>query len=108
MRLVVFGANGGVGRRAVTVAAAAAERGYQVVAAARTPPSVPAGGVSAVVDVRDGAAVRRAAEGADAALWCVGVTRRSGPGVGRDGMAHLVAPRRNSGSPGSSRCQGRA
>lgn len=88
MRLVVFGSNGGVGRRAVTVAA---ERGHQVVAAARTQSAVSPGVVPTVVDVRDGAAVRRAVEGADAVLWCVGVTRRSGPGVGREGMAHLVA-----------------
>lgn len=88
MRLVVFGANGGVGRRAVVVAA---ERGHQVVAAARTPPVVPPGVVPALVDVRDAVAVRLAVEGADAVLWCVGVTRRSGPDVGRQGLAHMVA-----------------
>lgn len=83
MRIVVFGANGGVGRRAVE---AAAGGGHQVVAAA-----VPVGAVPAVVDVRDAAAVRLAVTGADAVLWCVGVTKRSGSGVGAEGLAHLLA-----------------
>lgn len=88
MRIVVFGANGGVGRRAVEVAAAG---GHQVVAAARTVGVVPAGVVPALVDVRDAGPVRLALEGADAVLWCVGVTKRSGPGVGAVGLAHLLA-----------------
>lgn len=88
MRLVVFGANGGVGRRAVQVAAA---RGHQVVAAARTQPVVPPGVRPAVVDVTDEAAVHLALEGVDAVLWCVGVTRRSGPGIGARGLRHVVA-----------------
>ena len=46
---------------------------------------------AAVVDVRDAAAISRAVDGADAVLWCVGVTKRSGADVGRTGMTHLVA-----------------
>lgn len=94
MRIVVFGANGGVGRRAVE---AAAGGGHQVVAAARTAAAVPVGAVPAVVDVRDAAAVRLAVTGADAVLWCVGVTKRSGPGVGAEGLAHLLAAARELG-----------
>ena len=88
MRVVVFGASGGVGRRAVEVAA---EQGHQVVAAARTVAAVPPPVLPALVDVRDADAVRQAVEGADAVLWCVGVTKRSGPGVGAEGVSHLVA-----------------
>ena len=101
MRVVVFGANGGVGRRAVEVAA---DAGHQVVAAARTPPGPPSGAgpgsvVAAAVDVRDGGAVRRAVEGVDAVLWCVGVTKRSGPGVGAAGLPHVVAAMEEFGVP---------
>lgn len=87
MRIVVFGANGGVGRRAVQVAAGG---GHQVVAAARTLAAGLPGVQPAVVDVRDAGAVRWVVEGADALLWCVGVTKRSGPGVGREGLPHAV------------------
>lgn len=88
MRVVVFGAHGGVGRRVVQVAAGV---GHQVVAAARTVTATPPQVVPAVVDVRDAEAVRRAVEGADALCWCVGVTRRSGPGVGAEALWHVVA-----------------
>ena len=87
MRIVVLGAAGGVGRRAV---AAAVQQGHEVVAAARTAPDV-AGARPLAVDVRDGAALRGAVEGVDAVLWCVGVTRRSGGDVGRTAMPLLVA-----------------
>lgn len=88
MRLVVFGANGGVGRRAVQVAAS---QGHEVVAAARTVGALPSGVVPVVVDVGDVAAVQGVVEGADALLWCVGVTKRSGPRVGREGLPHVLA-----------------
>ncbi len=88
MRVVVLGAAGGVGSRAV---AAALTRGWDVVAAARSRPSVPAEVEAAAVDVRDAAAVHGVLRGADAVLWCVGVTKRSGPDVGRTGLAHVVA-----------------
>lgn len=94
MRIVVFGAGGGVGRRAV---AAAAEQGHDIVAAARSSVDVPAAVQEAAVDVRDADAVRRAVDGADAVLWCVGVTSRSGGDVGRVGMPHLVAAARQAG-----------
>ena len=97
MRIVVFGAQGGVGRHAVEVAG---EQGHDVVAAARRHTEVT--GTSAaehtgkgvleqrVVDVRDVTAVHDALEGADAVLWCVGVTRTSGGDVGRTALPHVV------------------
>jgi putative NADH-flavin reductase len=66
-------------------------KGWDVVAAARSKPSVPAGVEAVAVDVRDAAAVREVLRGADAVLWCVGVTKRSGPDVGRTGLPHVVA-----------------
>lgn len=96
MRVVVFGANGGVGRRAV---AAAVQQGHDVVAAARSAPPAQAGVIPAAVDVRDADAVRRVSAGADALLWCVGVTRRSGGDVGRTAMPHLVAAAAEHGVP---------
>lgn len=99
MRILVLGASGGVGRRAV---AAAVQQGHEVAAAARTAPAV-TDARSIAVDVRDGSELRGAVEalagaggsggggGAGAVLWCVGVTRRSGGDVGRTGMPLLVA-----------------
>lgn len=88
MRLVVFGANGGVGRRVVQVAVS---QGHEVVAAARTVEAHPSGVVPVVVDVGDAAAVQGVVEGAGALLWCIGVTTRSGPRVGREGLPHVLA-----------------
>lgn len=87
MRIVVMGAGGGVGRRAVLAAAGA---GHEVVAVARTAPVVPAGVRAVSGDVRDPGAVRAVLEGAGGVLWCVGVTRRSGGDVGRASMPHVV------------------
>lgn len=88
MRVLVLGATGGVGRQAV---ACAVDAGHEVRAGARSPlPGGPAVGAVAV-DVRDTDGVRRAVDGVDVVLWCVGVTRRSGGDVGRVGMANLVA-----------------
>lgn len=90
MRVVVLGAGGGVGRQAVLASAGA---GHDVVAVARRPLDVAAGvhGVRTVVaDVRDEVAVRAVLEGAEAVLWCVGVTRTSGPDVGRASLPHVV------------------
>lgn len=87
MRIVVLGAAGGVGSRAV---AAAVQQGHEVVAAARTAVDL-VGARSLGVDVRDAAALRGAIDGSEAVLWCVGVTRRSGGDVGRTGMPLLVA-----------------
>lgn len=87
MRIVVLGAGGGVGSRAVLAAAAA---GHEVVAVARTAPVAPTGGRAVAGDVRDAETVRSALVGAQAVLWCVGVTSRSGPDVGRVSMPHVV------------------
>ncbi len=90
MRIIVLGAGGGVGRHAV---AAAAGQGHEVVAAARTAAAVAvAPGVSPLaLDVRDADAVRRALTGVDAVLWCIGVTARSGPDVGRASLPGVLA-----------------
>lgn len=96
MRLVVFGAHGEVGRHAVDLAL---EQGHHVVAAARSQPTgadVPGSWSGAgrlerrEIDVRDAEAVHRVLEGADVALWCVGVTKRSGGDVGKVSMPHVV------------------
>lgn len=94
MRILVLGAAGGVGRRAVALAA---KEGHEVRAGVRTPPEGPLSVRPVVVDVRDADAVRQAVHGVDAVLWCVGVTRQSGPDVGREGMPHLVAAARAAG-----------
>ena len=86
MRIVVVGSSGGVGREAVT---AGVRRGLEVRAASRAGGPVD-GAEGVAVDVRDADAVARAVEGVDAVLWCVGVTRTSGPDVGRVGMTNLV------------------
>ncbi len=88
MLVVVLGAGGGVGSRAVLAAVAG---GWDVVAAARSRPAVPAEAEAVAVDVRDPAAVHGVLHGADAVLWCVGVTKRSGPDVGRTSLPHVVA-----------------
>jgi putative NADH-flavin reductase len=81
VRVVVLGAAGGVGRQAVRLAA---ERGDEVVGVARSGPA------EVVGDVRDPAVLARAVAGADAVLWCVGVTRTSGGDVGRVALPLLV------------------
>jgi uncharacterized protein YbjT (DUF2867 family) len=101
VRVVVLGARGGVGRQVVHQAAA---RGVEVVAAARaaTEPDMPDGSGGAAdgptraverhaVDVRDPDAVAGLLRGADAVLWCVGVTRSSGPDVGAVALPGVVA-----------------
>jgi putative NADH-flavin reductase len=88
VQVVVFGASGGVGSQAV---AAAVAQGMEVVAVARSRPAVPAEVESVAMDVRDAAAVQTVLRGSDAVLWCIGVTKRSGPDVGRRAMPHVVA-----------------
>ncbi len=87
MHVVVFGAAGGVGRHAVRLAA---ERGHTVVAVARRPVGQ-AGAEELTGDVRDADVVAKAVTGADAVLWCVGVTKGSGGDVGRTVLPGLVA-----------------
>jgi putative NADH-flavin reductase len=78
MRLAVFGANGGTGRLLVRQAL---DGGHSVVAVTRRPAAFPFAHARLVVagaDVRDGQAVTRAIDGADAVLSSLGVpfTRR--------------------------------
>lgn len=87
MRVLVVGATGGVGRSAVR---AAHEQGHEVRAASRSGVEVAPSTTAVAVDVRDFEAVLGAVEGVEAVLWCVGVTSRSGPEVGRIGLANLV------------------
>jgi putative NADH-flavin reductase len=61
-----------------------------VVAVARRA-SEQAGVTDRVGDVRDAALVAEAVTGADAVLWCVGVTKASGGDVGRTVLPGLVA-----------------
>ncbi|SHF88603.1 NAD(P)-dependent oxidoreductase [Geodermatophilus nigrescens] len=93
MRIVVFGAAGGVGRHAVRLAAG---RGHEVVAVARRAGDSP-GVEERTGDVRDAALVAGAVKGADAVLWCVGVTRSSGGDVGRSVLPGLVEAMRAAG-----------
>lgn len=97
MHVVVFGAAGGVGSEAVRLGA---ERGHTVTAAARRVEGLPgAPGVRPLaVDVRDAAAVALALQGADAVLWCVGVTGSSGGDVGRASLPGVLAAMRTSGT----------
>jgi uncharacterized protein YbjT (DUF2867 family) len=93
MDLVVFGAAGGVGRQAVRLAA---EQGHRVVAVARR--AVGQAGVEdRVGDVRDADVVAAAVKGAEAVLWCVGVTKGSGGDVGRAVLPGLVGAMEESG-----------
>lgn len=102
MRLVVLGAAGGVGRQVVAVAH---ERGHQVTAVAR---KADAGKGDAgngddarwiAADVRDTAAVNPLLRGADAVVWCVGVTARSGGEIGRTALPPLLAAMSEHGVP---------
>ncbi len=86
MRVVVLGAAGGVGRHAVRLAG---ERGHTVTALARRPGADPGSARWVLGDVRDAAVVAPLLDGADAVLWCVGVTRTSGGTVGRTALPPL-------------------
>ena len=80
MKIVVFGANGGSGKRLVEVALAA---GHDVVAAVRSPDKVAARENLRAVksDVLDRASVVAAVEGADAVLSTIGPTDNKNPGT---------------------------
>lgn len=94
MKLAVFGALGGVG---LEVVRQAESLGHEVLALARRRPDVvveTAARFQALwlpVDVTDSDAVRRALDRPlDAIAWCVGVTKRSGPGVGASSLPVVV------------------
>jgi putative NADH-flavin reductase len=72
-------------------------QGREVVAVARSLPQVPAGAEAVGMDVRDASAASAVLEGADAVLWCIGVTKRSGPDVGRGALPHVVEAARRYG-----------
>jgi uncharacterized protein YbjT (DUF2867 family) len=92
MKLVVFGATGGTGRRVVERALA---EGHHVVAVARKPEAISTTHDHLTVvkgDVLDAASVEAALVGADAALSSVGPASNKQPGtLISDGMKTIVA-----------------
>ncbi|HEY2367620.1 MAG TPA: NAD(P)H-binding protein [Polyangiaceae bacterium] len=91
MKLVVFGANGGSGKRVVESALAG---GHDVVAAVRSPEKVAAKDKLRAVkaDVLDRASVIAALDGADAVVSTFGPADNKNPGtLMSDGIANLVA-----------------
>jgi uncharacterized protein YbjT (DUF2867 family) len=96
MRVVVVGAAGGVGRHAVRLAA---ERGHTVAAVARRPEADAYTTRWVVGDVRNTAVITPLLDGAEAVLWCVGVTKTSGGDVGRTALPPLVDAMEKHGVP---------
>lgn len=90
MRVIVFGASGGVGRAAVEQAAAA---GHEVTAFVRDPStlSAPEGVPVVQGDALDEAAVRGALAGQDAVLCCLGSRAGLKPSDELERMATVVA-----------------
>jgi putative NADH-flavin reductase len=92
VEIVVLGAAGGVGRQVVQQAR---ERDHRVRAMARTVPGWADRKDGRVRwqsgDVRDDGLLADMVGGADAVLWCVGVTGSSGADVGRAALPGLVA-----------------
>lgn len=91
MRVTVFGATGGIGRRIVERALAA---GHEVHALVRDPTKALPPGVSITVGgLTDGQAVARAVEGSDAVIWAVGASQNRPDQVGlfETGAGNLVA-----------------
>jgi putative NADH-flavin reductase len=91
VKVAVFGANGGSGKRVVEAALAA---GHEVIAAVRSPEKVaPKEKLRAVkADVLDRASCRAAIEGADAVLSTFGPADNKNPGtLMSEGVANLVA-----------------
>ena len=91
MKVVVFGATGGIGRHVVDDALA---KGYEVVAFVRDASKVePREGLIAVegsIDSVDD--MRRAIRGADAVIWCVGIPlkRKYGKMASLEGHKNLI------------------
>lgn len=98
MRLTLIGATGGVGTQLLQ---AAREAGHEVTALVRDPERMPADGDVTLVtgDIRDGDAVLRAVQGAEAVLWAVGATRNSAdqPPIFEAGARNLVDAMHRSG-----------
>ena len=91
MRVTVFGATGGIGRRVVDRALTA---GYEVHALVRDPAKVVEPRVSTTVGgLTDGQAVARAVDGSDAVIWAVGGSHNRPDQVGlfETGARNLVA-----------------
>jgi putative NADH-flavin reductase len=92
VRVVVFGASGGIGGHVVERALAA---GHEVVAVARDASKVPARErlTPAAADIGDPDAVARAVVGADAVIWAVGPTSNAPdqPAIFERGAHNLVA-----------------
>ncbi len=92
MKLVVFGATGGTGKRVVERGLA---EGHEVVAVARKPEAIALTHAKLRVvkgDVLDPASVAAALAGADAALSSVGPANNKQPGtLISEGMKHIVA-----------------
>ena len=92
MKLVVFGATGGTGRRVVERGLA---EGHEVVAVARKPEAITTTHAKLRVvrgDVLDPASVAAAITGADAVLSSVGPANNKQPGtLISEGMKHIVA-----------------
>ncbi len=91
MKVVVFGANGGSGKRVVDVALAA---GHEVIAAVRSPDKVAAKDKLHAVkaDVLERASVVAALEGADAVISTFGPADNKNPGtLLSEGVANIVA-----------------
>jgi putative NADH-flavin reductase len=90
VKLIVFGANGGVGRSIVDQGL---KRGHEVTAAVRAPggAAVPEGARLAPCDVMDAAAVERAVAGHDAVLCAVGVRSNGSVALYSTAARHIVA-----------------
>lgn len=80
MRIVVFGATGGIGRHVVSQALAA---GHQVRAFARDPANADFPGQVEIVagDITDAGSVTRAVAGTDAVVWAIGASRNNSEDV---------------------------
>lgn len=95
MRVVVIGASGRTGRRAVAHAMAA---GHEVVSVVRTPSSAPESTAVVQADARDVEALTRAMNGADAVICALGhVTKDADLRILRDGMAATLGAMRRTG-----------
>lgn len=95
MRVVIIGASGRSGRRAVAHALAA---GHEVVAVVRTPSSAPRATEVAQADARDADTLAEAVTGADAVISMLGFVKGDADTrILRDGMAATLEAMRRTG-----------